>query len=424
MTNPGLRLAALGILLSIVNGPAMHGQVRPAHSLIVRDGKPGFLLVDRSSQRALDELALREQTVVLYCHFFSPEKLVPRVGAMEVPAGPAGVRQLAAAAGYTLRKLSPRVVRAETTGCGDDEPVLITAQLVSVIGGSIDANMSLEGLEWELLCTASDSVRNNVHGNLFGFPWIATYYWPTRDGHGREFYVQQQSPAGVTVNYPPQRYLRKVSVETVGGTLDVRDLWMDEDGKEPQAQIIDGPVAELELDFDGDGIVDVVCFSGSPGYDGAVGPLHVLSGKTGREIGKIEGFEIVIVEGAGGQRRFKTLDRDGYRTYDLTEDGKLGMEQFQRADADTAEPLLMQVQGTPQGRATVLGLKANEKVVDDFLVTAPTSSNPNAFRSLRVLKLVGERLRVPPGGAKSLRDTHILLDYRPKSTEGDGQAPR
>ena len=152
------------------------------------------------------------------------------------------------------------------------------------------------------------------------------------------------------MNYPPQRYLRKVSVETVGGTLEVRDLWMDEGGKEPQAHIIDGPVGELELDFDGDGIVDVVCFSGSPGYDGAVRPLHVLSGRTGREIGTIEGFEVAIIEGAGGQRQFITLDRDGYRTYGLTESGKLEMEHFERADADTAEPLLVQVQGTPQGR--------------------------------------------------------------------------
>ena len=270
MANKRFAPSTLVVLLGVMTCPTMRAQVPPARHQMIQDAKPGFVVVDTSQRWALDELACKNNAVMLYCRFFSWGRTIPQPGTMAVPRGAEGMKQFARTAGYTIRELSPEVFLAESSGCGGDEPVVITAQLVRGFGGSIDADIPIEDLEWQLLRSASDSVRNNVQGNLFGSPWIATYYWPTREGHGREFYVQQQSSAGLTVNYPPQRYLRKVSVETVGGTLEVRDLWMDEGGKEPQAHIIDGPVGELELDFDGDGIVDVVCFSGSPGYDGAV----------------------------------------------------------------------------------------------------------------------------------------------------------
>jgi hypothetical protein len=424
MTNMKLRVVVLVALLGLFTAQIMRSQVPPARHLIVREVEPGVVLVDRSSRWALDELANRTNTIVLYWNFFSPEKLVPRTGTMEVPGGPEGNREFAAAAGYALRELSPRVIRAEPSSEVSDGPILVTAQLVRGMGSSPAPNIPAKDLEWELLRSASDSIRNNVHASIFGSAWIATYYWPTREGHGHEFYVQQQSSTGLTVNYPPQRYLRKVSVESVGGALELTDLWLDRYGKEPQARFITGPVAELELDFDGDGVVDVVCFSGVSGEQFGGSPLIVLSGKTGDEIGRLNGYEFVIAEDVAGRKRISTLGRDGYRIYALDSEGELVLERSAPLDDEAARPLLEQAQA---GKATVstLGLNAADRVIADFVLPhRPANLISHALQRLKVLTPIGERMSLPPGGVKQLQGARVLLDYRPKPMEPAVPAPR
>lgn len=423
MTSIRLRIVVFVALLAFVTAQIMRGQVPPARHLIVRETEPGVVLVDRSSRWALDELAGRTNTIVLYWNFFSLEKLVPRTGTMEVPAGPEGIRKFAAAAGYALRELSPRVMCAKPSSEVSDEPILITAQVIPGMGVSLDANISSEDLEWELLRSASDSVRNNVHASMFGSAWIATYYWPTREGNGHEFYVQQQSSTGLTVNYPPHRYLRKVAVASAGDELEITDLWLDRYGKEPQARIVTGPVAELEVDFDGDGVIDVVCFSGVSGEQFGGSPLIVLSGKTGDEIGRLDGYEFVITEDVAGHKRISTLGREGYRTYALDNEGKLTLGRSAPLDNEGARPLLEQAQA---GKATVstLGLKADDRVIADFVLPhRPANLISHALQELKVLKPIGERMSLPPGGVKALQSVRVLLNYEPDPKGGGSRAP-
>ncbi len=428
MTNIRLRIVVLVALLGFVTAQIMRSQVPPARHRIVREVEPGVVLVDKSQPgwqgSALDELARKADTVVLYWHFFNPGQTMPRTGTVTLPAGMRGLEQFAAAAGYALRRLSPRVVRAEPSADGNDEAILITTQLVPGMGGSLDANIPLGELEWEFLRSASDSIRNNVHASIFGSAWIATYYWPAREGHGHEFYLQQQSSTGLTVNYPPQRYLRKVSVESVGGALELTDLWLDRYGREPQARIITGPVAELELDFDGDGVVDVVCFSGVSGEQFGGSPLIVLSGKTGNEIGRLDGYEFVIAEDVAGRRKISTLGREGYRIYALDNEGELPLERSAPLDDEAARPLLEQAQA---GKATVstLGLKAADRVIADFVLPhRPANLISHALQELKVLTPIGERMSLPPGGVEQLQGARVLLDYRPKPMEPAVPAPK
>jgi hypothetical protein len=427
MTGNGIWTVVFVALLAQVAVRNTLGQVPPTQHLIVRQAEPGFVVLDKSqpgwSESALDELARETNLVVLYSHFFSPVRTMPRAGTVKLPTGVPGLEQFAAAAGYTLRRLSPRVVLAEARGGDSDEPILITATLSKVGEAAPDKSLPLVDLEWELLRTASDSVRNNVHASIFGSAWVATYYWPTREGHGREFYVQQQSSTGLTVNTPPQRYLRKVAVEEASGALEITDLWLDKHGKEPQARIITGPVAEFELDFDGDGVADVLCFSGVSGEQFGGSPLIVLSGNTGDEIGRLDGYEFVITEDVVGHKKISTLGREGYRTYALDNERKLTLGRSAPLDDEGARPLLEQAQA---GEATVstLGLKAADRVIADFVLPhRPANLISHALQELKVLKPIGERMSLPPGGMKTLQGVRVLLNHEPEPKGGGSRAP-
>ncbi len=417
--------AVLLMLLGVVTARTVCAQMPLAgHDVVVRDANPGFVNVNTSQRSALDELARVSRVTMLYWHFFDWRGPVPRSAVVRVPEGVDGVNQLARAAGYTIRRLAPQVLLADSSGCSTGEPVVITARLVPDMGGSVDASIPLENLEWELLRTAWDSVRNNVHPTLFGSPWIATYYWPTREGHGREFYVQQQSTSGLSVNGPPQRYLRKVSVEVNGGTLEVKDLWTDERGTEPQARIVSGPVSELDLDFDGDGVVDVVCFSGVRGEQFGNSPLIVLSGRTGDEIGRLNGYEFVITEDASAHKKITTLGREGYRHYEVDNEGQVTLRDSAPLDDEGARPLLQQAKAG-KGTVSTLGLKADDHVVADFVLPhRPANLISHALQELKVLTPIGERMSLPPGGVKQLQGARVLLDYRPKPMEPAVPAPR
>ena len=167
MANKRFAPSTLVVLLGVMTCPTMRAQVPPARHQMIQDAKPGFVVVDTSQRWALDELACKNNAVMLYCRFFSWGRTIPQPGTMAVPRGAEGMKQFARTAGYTIGSSRRKVFLAESSGCGGDEPVVITAQLVRGFGGSIDADIPIEDLEWQLLRSASDSVRNNVQGTCW-----------------------------------------------------------------------------------------------------------------------------------------------------------------------------------------------------------------------------------------------------------------
>jgi hypothetical protein len=258
--------------------------------------------------------------------------------------------------------------------------------------------------ELERLLLVDASPISTSHHSLYPGLWFAVYYWPSTEAAGKELYAVTQSSGMLHPQAPPSRGVTKYRIEHEGERGTLRPLWHS---------ACEGPVAELELDFDGDDVIDVVCFSGSPGSQQRSEPLVVLSGKTGEEIGKLDGYEVVISETAGGAKKFSTFQHDGYRTYVLGEDGKLALRRFVEADTFGDPPLLSPRRKAAQGEHVVAALRPGERVIHNFVVRPAPVTVDTEFEKVPVLGAVGERLTLPPGGAKALEAAHVLFDYQP-----------
>jgi len=396
------------------------GMVSPESGAVVVTLKPGmFWLGD-----AADELATRHGKILVRCG------LPDQVGevqtrslsgrSIQLPDNLDGIRQIAALSDSEVVELSPEVLLLRSRKGDCDEPLTITAEHVPGMGVPIDRLVDVHALDVRLFQTG----QNRLAGAGFlGWAWDAIYYWASHEGVGREIYVQEQSSTGLGVNSVPGRLLRKVAIEDAGGTLEISDLWMDDSSNKAGPRLTSGPAAKLEVDFDGDGVVDVVCFSGVKGEEFGTAPLVVLSGKNGREIGKLDGYEFVVTEDASGQKRVTTLGREGYRRYEVDTDGRLTLRSSAPLDEEEAKPLLGQ---SKAGRPTVttLGLKAADRVIADFVLPHRPSNLVNpAFQELKVLQPIGERMSLPPGGVKALQGARVLLNYQPGPKGKAAQTP-
>lgn len=283
------------------------------------------------------------------------------------------------------------------------------------MGKGARTSVPREKLEWKLLQTAYTGMRR-LDPSL-DTTCISTYYWPTAEGDGREFYVLQQNSANIDARYPTGRLLRKVRVANPSGDLEIRDVWGETKGWAAASRRVKGPVADLELDFDRDGVIDIVVYSGEPGETCGFAPLHVLSGRTGEEIGALEGYEFLVTEDAAGRPKVRTLGRDGYRDYRVGEEGRI--ELIRREELRTRIPTRALL-GQDAASQAAGSSSTEEKVIDNFVLPlVPSPLNPAVFSKARKLEELGEKMTAPRGKPDVGSDARVYADYKPKLPEAD-----
>jgi hypothetical protein len=382
--------------------------------------RPGFVRIQVGNRdcaaRMLPELASRYRQVILQSRVFHHSRL-PGYGhadaSLELPDNPGAIEEVAKAAGFTTSELAPGFLLIAPAGepSGSDSLVL-TADRVEGMGSDQPFAISQHELERLLLVQASPI--STSHHSLYPDLWFAVYYWPSVEGAAKELYAVTQSSGDLHPQGPPSRGLAKYVIEHDNGRAKLRPLWHSG---------CEGPVAELELDFDGDQVIDVVCFSGSEGTQQRSEPLVVVSGKTGEAIGTLDGYQVVILETPGGAKTFATFKRDGYRTYVLGEDGRLTLQRFVEVDTFGDPPLFSPRRKAAQGEHVVAALRPGERIIHNFVVQPAPVTVDTEFEKVPVLGAVGERLTLPPGGAKALEAAHILLDYQPTKAHEHQERP-
>lgn len=299
------------------------------------------------------------------------------------------------------------------------------------------AEVSEEELAWLLMATAA---RRSC-------PDVNIYYWPTHEGQGRQYYVYEVS-MDPGFSDPIQASLRRVSVERRDGVVELTEMWPSPHGSLPQRYVpLAGPVTTLELDFDEDGVIDVFAFSEDDegNYDTT---FAVVSGRTGEELGRIKGDEVVITRSARGvvirtQGRFEERVKVGDSTYlvrsrihrrYVVKEGKLVLAAQQREPAyyDIDGPIgrrpapderLPEDIGRPRAPARQLLLRPERKW-EDLASLAPGEqllAHVGWGLNLEFIA-INEHGGVPiltPWNKKALEEANVrvLVDYRPPKRE-------
>ncbi len=396
----------------------LYAQVPLGQAEVLQPASAGQVAIDKSkphwTSHALDALAVRANVVVIDSGF-NVARLPgrdDREGTLLVSEGTAGIREFVKLAGYETEERAPGILLVgEKDSEIWDRPLVIFAEELTGIGRGVRTSVPREELEWKLLQTAYTGMRR-LDPSL-DTTCISTYYWPTAEGNGREFYVLQQNSANVDARYPTGRLLRKVSVTNASGDLEIRDVWGETKGWTAASRRIKGPVADLELDFDGDGVIDVVVYSGIPAETCGFAPLHVLSGRTGEEIGTLEGYEFLVTQDAAGRPKVRTLGRDGYRDYAVREEGRL--ELVRREELQTRVPTMALLGQDAASPAAARRGAPEEKVIDNFVLPlAPSPLNLAVFSKVRKLKELGEKMTAPRGRLDVGSEARVYADYKPK----------
>lgn len=388
---------------------------------IVNNGPEGMVTVNRSGSSwlspALDELAQRQGKIVVRCGF---ERVVDHwsevrdTRPLQVAPTVEGMRTLLQLSESELSVLSDTVVLVQAIGddC-DRSPLLITATEVRGMGPGLALGVSTRELALRLLQTSQH--RQVGPPGLFGPVWIASYFWASREGSGREIYIIEQSSRDLSALSPPSRTLRKAVVGENGGSLSVRDLWQRDTGDLLPVGC-EGPVAQLEQDFNGDGVVDIVCFSAMTGRGEPRSPLVVFSGATGRRMGELGGYEFVLSAGKDGRTQVATLGRDGYRTYSVR-DACLVVDRLVEQDAEKMGRIERPLgpagknAGSGSGADTVM-LPEGRLLAHFVLSYAPGDLPESPFRGIPVLSFVAQSL-VWNGDDALPEGSVILLKYQP-----------
>jgi hypothetical protein len=409
-------------------------QVPREQMAVVRGSRPGYVVIDKTkpywASYALYALALRANVLLLNCDHLNSTH-VPGYrdtsGELVVPEGVTGIRQFAAAAGYDLVERAPDVFVSqlhEGSSC-NEWPFIVFVEELTDLGPRLRSGVPRRQLEWKLLQTGGLGIGYSRYGIFTN----GTYYWPSYEGSGREFYVLQES-SEIDPRYPPLGMLRKVKATEGEGGLSIQDLWIQDDPDmgaygEPTAKYIHGPIADLQLDFDGDGVVDVVTYSSLPGDTGGIWPLVILSGKTGDEIGELDGYEFVITRDASGLIHVRTQGEGGYREY-AAGNGEIKLTQHSNRSLESMRPMLPGPGAAVQGVATAQGVvPVGEQLIDHFVLPlTPVHVWKEQFKDVRKLKELGKIVRAT-FGAKSLPSSaHVYADYKPEQKKDDARQPK
>ncbi|NWF99477.1 MAG: hypothetical protein HXY19_00820, partial [Thermoanaerobaculaceae bacterium] len=235
---------------------------------LVRPSRPGFVEVSTAAgtPAAIAEFARHLDRIILACGVVGSgqQELLALV---EVPDSVDGMRLFATTLGFEFSELTPGTdVLSKGRDACPPFPVLLTAEAVTAMGCQADPSIPLAQFERRLFQTG---IRH-LSWSLNDYYWEGMHYWPSREGGGREFYVTGHCSDNVTPKYPPTRGVQKVRVDFDGSQMNVTRTW---------AVMTEGPVAKLELDFDDDGVIDIVTLSGLPGEEEGTSPLVVLSGR-------------------------------------------------------------------------------------------------------------------------------------------------
>jgi hypothetical protein len=256
------------------------------------------------------------------------------------------------------------------------------------------------------------------------FPEVSVdlHYWPSQEGGGSEVYLLTTSTAKKYPQWLHERDLSKYAIEREDGAWSLRPLWQSG---------CDGPVGDVEIDFDGDNVVDIVCFSGLEGNSEGWLPLVVVSGATGKSLGKLEGEEFVVTQSADGVRtRSMEIDvranepRATVSRVIVVRDQAIAVEHSERTTVDRTfrepfQPLL-----APGSEAeAVRALGGRERLLDHFVALKypGATSEYFAYRGIRSLRQIG----APLGSDRSTwpEGTRILLDYTPPRATAEPATP-
>jgi hypothetical protein len=379
---------------------------------LLEEAQAGSILVNfgpgpRFLEEASDALAARYGKILLRCRVIEQVKEREAKSlwdhALRLPDNLDSVRAVAALSNAEVVELSPLVVLMQWKGddCAD-LPVVLTAQQIPFLGLPIDASLDSQQLEVRLF---QDGGPRRIGQNALAGPdWNAVYYWASREGHGREIYVQTQSSAALSAQAPARRGIEKVAVETSDGHFAIRHLW---------GAGCDGPVAAIEHDFDGDGIVDIVCSSGGKGMADALAPLVIHSGANGAVLGTLDGFEFLLTATAGGGIRTETLGADGYRTYE-TKGGRVVLTAFEKRAGKALEAIDRPMGPRTGSQVNPPALAAGERVLDHFRMRyQPSALTRYPREAVPELRFVGGALTLSATEKSVLATADVLLDYVP-----------
>lgn len=420
---------ALVLLFAVTSTAQDHGE--KSRPLLVEKA-PGEVAINSQMgsywvRQAADLLAVRYGRILVRCGVIetlseSTERLL--LGdPIRLPDSLDAVRRLAALSDSELVELSPEVVLLRSRQGVCDEPLLMTSERVSEIGAPLDPAIDLHALDVKLF----QSIGTRVLGShvLFEPHWNGLVYWASREGQGRELYVLTPSTAYLSPQEPTSVSLSKVAIDGTGKDLTVRRLWGASCG---------GSVVALELDFDGDGVVDILAFSGDSGSFAGTTPLLVISGATGKRIGELGGdfaMELVITKTSSGLR-LRTVGKDSdsermttlrvVRSYSLR-DGVFVLDKEERGDTRQGfvDPIV-------RPNATKLDRKvfsADEQLVANYCITSGHDGGSYVRRlrgpidfgectGLFPLQRISHRRPERDRDGRFDPSVRVLLDYLPK----------
>jgi len=287
-----LCLAVAWLSAWAVNG--QQGQLQTAKR-ILDDRQPGVLGIARrsvGSNEALSELAQRYGEVILIHHSLSAPHAGDHTEAstvVELPDSVRAIDQLAALCGSTIVRPAPGFALLAPEASPADVPIYLTAERAIDIRGDSQIAIGTEDFE-HLLFVYRSPIWTTIH-SVYSHFWFGMHYWPSREGGGRQVYVLTHSTGQLHPKGIPSRGLTKYTIDSSSGAVVLREQW---------GCAIQGPVTDLELDFDDDGVIDVVAFSGLEGNEVGTTPLVIVSGRTGERLGEIEGDELVVTRSATG----------------------------------------------------------------------------------------------------------------------------
>mgnify|MGYP001434211634 CR=1 FL=1 len=305
-----------------------------------------------------DTLAYREGLILLHVdHALSSAGWRPKStdGSIRLSRGMAGIQESVASDRVTARELTKGIVLADSRHLPWSGRVSIRTGRESGMGRG-EVRESNEKLGVGLLGSASPFIRE-LEGHS-PYVTIVTLYWPSVE-RADELIVLQQTTASLGPKYGFPRLLRRVRVSN-GTTpaIRVEDLWKGSLLSPWGGRVVDGPIADIERDFDGDGVIDLVVVKSVDGGTEGVGPLEVISGANGQSLGKLDGYEFELGRDASGRALVTVLGGGRSGSYILQK----GEGFVSRGPAEAV---------SPEAKASEGGRQAEE---DRFLVPFPPGS--------------------------------------------------
>jgi hypothetical protein len=412
-----LRRAAGALAVAALSVVPVQGQqfARRGDDLIA-PGAPGTVgVLVPSGSRCLaplsEALARRYGRILLWCGGWVNEQMTEpesrRVSGvtLRLPDNLDAARAIAALSSSEIVELSPRFILLEAKSYACREPLAITAEQAAGLGIPLDPSVDVHALEMRLFETFG---RRSVGLTRFGSAWSGIFYWASREGRGRELYVLSQSTEDLSPTYIAPRRLAKVTVDGTGTDLTIRPLWETS---------CEGPATTFELDFDRDGVVDVMCFSGSVGNFSADRPLVVFSGATGKCLGKIDAVDEVVITEASSTYLIRTLgsvddptvQKTVPTTWTYTVKGDtiaLVQERRESATAPIRGPLL-------SAKAASLDparFGADERLVAHFSLGGIEG---RGYHGIPPIRTIGASVPERNQDGHFAAIVHVLLDYQP-----------